>query len=874
MVGVPVDLLESNDALDIIAWRATSDLPVLKVVSVNLDHVHHFGTGGRWHGCLDDTDDWLYLIDGSPVAKEAARRTGQSYPRLAGSDLAPAILDICESRGLRVGFLGGSPDNHLRLKSRLSAERPRLTVAGLWSPSREELSSSAASGCLADEIAAATVDVLFVGLGKPRQELWIANFGARTGSRVVLGFGAVVDFLAGDRQRAPRILSQLGLEWAWRLLLEPRRLANRYLVEGPVAYLRLRTDRSTTTRGHRSSQAQRGATGVIVVTHNSAADVHRLLTDIRRELVSQPTELIVVDNDSNDDTVSVIGEVASEATLVRAQGNLGYAAAINLGLGELSDDVTTVVVLNPDLRLRPGGLDALRSRLEKSGAAVVAPQIVDPSGDRYPSIKFEPTISRALGAAVFGSRIFPGRPTWLSTVEYNEESYRHAHPVHWTTGAALMFRRDVIDRIGLWDESFFLYSEETDFCRRVRDAGLSIWYEPAAVVEHIGGGSGRSIDLDVLQEVNKLRFARKHRPRWYAELFRMTVALHHLLRCRCAANRTALMALLDESRWAALPHAISRRPPPAGGGSVVIPAHNEASVLGRLLDELHPLASDGIVEIVVACNGCDDGTEQVAGAYDGVKLVQLATASKTAALNLADEIATRWPRLYVDADIEISRMTVLETLEELRTTDVFAGRPVFRYDMDEASWAVRAFYRARSRIASTSRALWGAGVYGVTRSGHERIQPFPAVVADDLYVDEQFAVGEKAVFATPPVVVRTPRTAAALLATLARVQRGRASLPDGVAPSQGSATTAGELVRSIRGPRSATDALVYTGFVLAARLRSRSAASPRWERDESSRVAAPPRPTRAEALAITRGVVDLPDHRSEQLVGDATSAQS
>jgi GT2 family glycosyltransferase len=609
---------------------------------------------------------------------------------------------------------------------------------------------------------------------------------------------------------------------------------------------------------------------VIVVTHNSATEVSRLLIDVRRELVDQPAELIVVDNDSNDDTVTVVGEVAAEATLVRAPGNLGYAAAINLGLAELSGDVTSVVVLNPDLRLRPGSIGALRTRLEHTEAAVVAPQIVDPNGDRYPSIKFEPTISRALGDAICGSHVLPGRPTWLSSVEYNEESYRHAHPVHWTTGAALMFRRDVIDKVGPWDESFFLYSEETDFCRRVRDAGLSIWYEPAAVVEHIGGASGRSIDLDVLQEVNKLRFARKHRPRWYAELYRMTGALHHLLRCRNAANRTALMALLDESRWAALPHATKRHPPrTGGGGSVVIPAHNEASVLGRLLDELHPLVCDGIVEIIVACNGCDDGTDEVARAYDGVKVVQLSTASKTAALNLADETATRWPRLYVDADIEISRTTVLETLEQLRAAGVLAGRPAFRYQVDEASCFVRAFYRARSRVASTSRALWGAGVYGVTRSGHERIQPFPTVVADDLYVDEQFVDGEKAVFATSPVVVRTPRTAVALLATLARVQRGRAELPKAVSPSQRSATTAGELLRSVRGPRSATDAIVYTGFVLAARLRSRSIAAPRWERDESSRVAGPPRFTPAEDLAVSRGVVDFSDHCREQLVGAA-----
>jgi exopolysaccharide biosynthesis WecB/TagA/CpsF family protein len=245
--GVPVDLMDPEAALErILETAVTGNSPrPLGVASVNLDHLHHFGTGGRWadtlHADPASSVDWLYLLDGAPLVSQTQRLTGHRWPRLAGSDLASPLLAQAEHLGLRVGFLGGSAANQQLLAGKLASEHPALQLAGMWAPSREELASSEASERIAEEIAQAGVQLLYVGLGKPRQELWIDRYAGLTGAAVLLAFGAAVDFLAGRVQRAPQWLCEHGLEWGYRLALEPKRLAGRYLVDGPPAYLKLRT---------------------------------------------------------------------------------------------------------------------------------------------------------------------------------------------------------------------------------------------------------------------------------------------------------------------------------------------------------------------------------------------------------------------------------------------------------------------------------------------------------------------------------------------------------------------------------------------------------------------------------------------------------
>ena len=272
---------------------------------------------------------------------------------------------------------------------------------------------------------------------------------------------------------------------------------------------------------------------------------------------------------------------------------------------------------------------------------------------------------------------------------------------------------------------------------------------------------------------------------------------------------------------------------------MIVPAYNEAAVIKRTLAPLSQAAVDGFIELIVVCNGCTDNTAEVARGVPGVRVVELEVGSKPLALNTGDEVATLWPRLYLDADIQITAAAVLAVLDRLAQGDVLAARPDSRYDFDGASALVRSYYRARGRIPQHKLAMWGAGAYGLSAKGHQRFGVFPMVTGDDFYVDTQFDADEKAVVATEPSVVKTPADAKSLLAILRRSHRGNTELSaDGHGPDarmrNTGLDTAVAVVRATRGPQSAVDAAVYVGMAFAKRWTVGQAQV--WERDESSRL--------------------------------------
>ena len=226
------------DVVDMVRRRLTrSRRTQLAVGSVNLDHLHHF-RGSKFR--FDGGPDWLWLADGAPVAWRGSRLSGAQWPRVTGADLLEPLLDVAAEADAQVGFLGGMEPVHERLAAVLSARYPDAAPTRFWSPERADIESVAASAVLAENVRAAGVRMLVVGLGKPRQERWVAAHGAATGADVILAFGAAGDFLAGVVDRAPVGYRHHGLEWLYRLRQEPRRLARRYLVQGPAALLQLR----------------------------------------------------------------------------------------------------------------------------------------------------------------------------------------------------------------------------------------------------------------------------------------------------------------------------------------------------------------------------------------------------------------------------------------------------------------------------------------------------------------------------------------------------------------------------------------------------------------------------------------------------------
>jgi N-acetylglucosaminyldiphosphoundecaprenol N-acetyl-beta-D-mannosaminyltransferase len=232
--GSIVERRDTDEVLSIIDSRLRSSSSTgLAVGSVNLDHLHHFRTAST---APSGQLEWLLLADGMPIAWRGRILTARSWPRITGADLLPEVLALAEATGSRVGFFGGSAETHQRLTQRLAETYPALAISGMWSPGVAEIESR--SDLLEAEILSARTDVLVVSLGKPRQEQWIDRHGAGTGARIFLPSGGAIDFLAGGQLRAPEWMQRAGLEWLYRLSREPKRLARRYLLQGPGALLR------------------------------------------------------------------------------------------------------------------------------------------------------------------------------------------------------------------------------------------------------------------------------------------------------------------------------------------------------------------------------------------------------------------------------------------------------------------------------------------------------------------------------------------------------------------------------------------------------------------------------------------------------------
>ncbi|QLL10438.1 WecB/TagA/CpsF family glycosyltransferase [Mycobacterium vicinigordonae] len=232
--GSIVERCETHEVLSIIDSRlGPNSGRALAVGSVNLDHLHHFRRlGAAPNGLLD----WLLLADGMPIAWRGQLLTAKPWPRVTGADLLPAVLALAEADGHRVGFFGGSAATHRRLAEHLRETNPALAVSGMWAPNPDDIETGSPQLCSA--IRAARTDILIVSLGKPRQEHWVDQHGYATGAKVFLPSGGAIDFLAGTTSRAPDWMQRSGLEWLYRLTREPRRLARRYLLQGPIALLR------------------------------------------------------------------------------------------------------------------------------------------------------------------------------------------------------------------------------------------------------------------------------------------------------------------------------------------------------------------------------------------------------------------------------------------------------------------------------------------------------------------------------------------------------------------------------------------------------------------------------------------------------------
>jgi GT2 family glycosyltransferase len=292
---------------------------------------------------------------------------------------------------------------------------------------------------------------------------------------------------------------------------------------------------------------------VVIVTHNSADIIGGCLRTLPAGLAGiEGWELVIVDNGSTDATLERVGHAEGQAHILRQPDNRGYAAAINAALrdrghrvGALGGD-DAVLVLNPDVRLHPGCARALLAALDEPGAGIAVPRLLDGDGGLLHSLRRSPSVTRAVAEALIGGHR-AGRLGLGETITA-PAAYRAPRVADWATGAAMLISGRCLAAVGEWDESYFLYSEETDFALRARDAGFRVRYTPDASATHLGGHAHVQPALWALLARNRVRsFRRRHRP-VHAALFGGAVLLNELVRAPVGpTHRAAVAALISPS---------------------------------------------------------------------------------------------------------------------------------------------------------------------------------------------------------------------------------------------------------------------------------------------------------------------------------------
>lgn len=277
---------------------------------------------------------------------------------------------------------------------------------------------------------------------------------------------------------------------------------------------------------------------IIVVTFNSAGDLPDLVSSLRLAAADLSYRVVVVDNDSTDDTVAVAAGLG--VNCVQAGENRGYSAGINVGRAEAAG-AKVLLISNADVRFAEGSIRGLFEASTMWGAVCV-PRMMDEKGELVTSLRREPTLRGQMGEALLGDHLAQRPPTW-SIMLRDCTYYAVPQEVAWATGAVLVVPAECDRAVGPWSEEYFLYSEEVDFCRRVREAGFRVRYVADAIVYHSEGGSGRSPELVGLEAVNRIRYFRKWHGLPASYSFAVLVVIEKLLRSRVAAQRRAAQSV-------------------------------------------------------------------------------------------------------------------------------------------------------------------------------------------------------------------------------------------------------------------------------------------------------------------------------------------
>ena len=273
--------------------------------------------------------------------------------------------------------------------------------------------------------------------------------------------------------------------------------------------------------------------------------------------------------------------------------------------------------------------------------------------------------------------------------------------------------------------------------------------------------------------------------------------------------------------------------------SVIVPAHNEASVIRRCLDSL--IGQSGLDTLIVACNGCTDNTaEIVRNEYPQAICLDIATPSKVNALNEAEKWVTTWPVFYIDADTRLSTNTIqtmTQALESDNTLLLAAPEPVI--DTSRSSWLVRQYYRIWLQLPYIRDGVVATCSYVITQAGRERFTEFPAVINDDGFVRCQFERQERGNIAGAHIFITAPQDLNSLIKIKTRARLGNMQLAAAKLCTQAEKKPYSSIMLDKLFSRELVPVLVYLSIATFIRWRAgkqyHHLHTYTWEKDQSSR---------------------------------------
>lgn len=268
---------------------------------------------------------------------------------------------------------------------------------------------------------------------------------------------------------------------------------------------------------------------IITVSTNESHWIRALLPTVFEHVGDISADVVVVDNDSRDGIADVVATEFPEARTVWS-ANHGFGHANNRAV--MTCNARYVLFLNPDTEILDGTFaELVRLMDERPNVGLIGcRQIISEDMSLCYTGRYFPNVLRALGDALFAERLGGRRPTWLGEREIHRELYDREFDFDWTTGSFMLVRREALESAGYFDERFFMYSEETDLCRRIKTAGWEIRHLPQMTILHHVTKDGISPQVECLDVVTRVMYARKHFSPAHRVAYSAAVILRHLRR--------------------------------------------------------------------------------------------------------------------------------------------------------------------------------------------------------------------------------------------------------------------------------------------------------------------------------------------------------